>query len=70
MSSITTIKMHEIHNGAVTHHHDQSIVLVNFNIRKMRNKIVPNPSCAEDVSLFDIAFLLLIKISNSIEFIN
>lgn len=32
-----------IHNGEQTHHQDQSIVLVNFKTRKIKNKTVPNP---------------------------
>lgn len=30
-----------IHNGAVIHHQDQSIVLVNFNIKNTKNNKVP-----------------------------
>lgn len=32
-----------IHIGAVTHHHDQSIVSVNFNTKKIRNRTVEIP---------------------------
>jgi hypothetical protein len=59
-----------IHSGEVTHHHDQSIVLVNFSTRKMRKRTVPKPRPEDAVSVFDILFLLLIKIWNSIESIN
>jgi hypothetical protein len=31
------------HNGAVTHHHDQSMLFVNFNPRNRRNSNDPNP---------------------------
>jgi hypothetical protein len=31
------------HNGEVTHHHDQSILFVNFNPRNNRNSNDPNP---------------------------
>jgi len=32
-----------IHNGDVTHHQDQSILFVNFNVRNIKNKIAGNP---------------------------
>jgi hypothetical protein len=43
MTTSIKIKANGIHNGAVTHHHDQSIFLVSFNTRKTINKTVPNP---------------------------
>ena len=33
-----------IHSGDVTHHQDQSILFVNFNVRNIKNKIAGNPS--------------------------
>ena len=33
-----------IHIGDVTHHQDQSILSVNFNVRNIKNKIAGNPS--------------------------
>lgn len=32
-----------IHNGAVTHHHDQSMWSVNFNTKNIKNRIIPIP---------------------------
>jgi len=32
-----------IQNGEKTHHQDQSILLVSFNIKKIMNRIVVNP---------------------------
>ena len=45
-----------IHNGAVIHHQDQSIKLVNFNVIKIRNNIVPNPRPLLELLLFDMTF--------------
>lgn len=33
-----------IHSGDVTHHQDQSILFVNFNVRNIKNKIAGNPN--------------------------
>ena len=41
--TITTITENGNHNGAVTHHHDQSMLFVNFKPRNNRNSNVPNP---------------------------
>ena len=32
-----------IHNGEVTHHHDQSILCVNFNVMNIKKSIVGTP---------------------------
>ena len=40
---INNINTKPPHNGAVTHHQDQSIILVSFNVIKMRNMSPKNP---------------------------
>jgi len=50
-----------IHNGAVTHHHDQSITLVNFRVKNNRNSIVPNPIPPE---LDDFAIIIYLNYCN------
>ena len=45
-----------IQSGLVTHHHDQSMLPVNFKIMNMRNNTVPRPK-PFDVLLFAILFI-------------
>lgn len=47
----TKINPHPIHIGDTTHHHDQSIVPVNFNITKIKVRIVVIP-------IFDVEFFI------------
>ena len=46
-----------IHNGLVTHHHDQVIVFVNFKTKKIKNNTIPRPTPFE----FDLFSDILIK---------
>ena len=51
----TMINAAGIHNGEVTHHQDQLIVLVNLSIRNTMNIVVPKPEApAAFELLFDI----------------
>jgi len=43
MNTTTKNIANGIQSGAVTHHHDQSISPVNFNVMNIRNKIIPKP---------------------------
>ena len=65
INNIAKTKAIGIHNGAVTHHHDQfatSPIFANFITKKTTNKIVPKPIEVLVVLLFSI----LIYFSNSI----
>ena len=55
----TTPSASGIQIGLVTHHHDQSMLPVNFNTRNTRNNTVPNP-IPFDVLLFAIMLLLIL----------
>ena len=52
-------RMKEIQRGEVTHHQDQSITLVSFRTRKMRNinPLKPIPPPPEDELLIMFVFL-------------
>lgn len=62
LATATTIA-NGIHSGEVTHHHDQLIVLVNFNTRNIRNRTVPKPILEFDFSdiLFTFYFYKVMK---------
>lgn len=57
------INAHPIHIGDTTHHHDQPILPVNFNITKIKVKIVVSPIL--DVEFF-ICFLIIYKLLNGL----
>lgn len=58
MISIIITRMKEIQRGEVTHHQDQSITLVSFRTRKMRNinPLKPIPPPPEDELLIMFVF--------------
>lgn len=56
----TITKAKGIHSGAVTHHHDQSIVPTSFKTKNIRNSAPPKPIPPE-LALLLIDFLLVLR---------
>jgi hypothetical protein len=53
-NTTSIVKTNPPHNGAVTHHHDQSILFVNFNPKNNRKRSPKKPTPLELELFFDI----------------
>ena len=51
-----------IHSGAVTHHQDQSITLVNLSTRNTKNKTLENDNPRFDTLLYYFPFILYLNL--------
>ena len=56
---INRINANPPHNGAVTHHHDQSMYLVSLSVIKIKNIRPKNPIPPDDELLFAIFFKII-----------